>query len=380
MSARTPNEPHGHAVGSGRPPAHLQVNKVQHGVQRFQPLPTPTGTPPFRLNLRDVVDTATYTQIEQTGAMRFHLFGDCGGVKQPVPQQIVADVLARDFAADPNPAFLYLCGDIVYYNGQSVDYYDQFYEPYMHYPAPILAVPGNHDGDPIGTAVEPSLHAFMANFCSTTPVHSPDARDVERLTMTQPYVYWTLLTPVLTIVGVYSNVPEGGEVDATQAAWLAGELHDAPANLPVAVALHHPVYSADAFHGGSQAMGTLIDTASATAGRGPDIVFTGHVHNYQRFSRNRDGREVPYVVVGAGGYWHLHAMAKDADGNPLTLPWTDPTTGVVLHSYCDDRHGYLRVDATATSLTGTYLSVPRPQESWSNGPVTVVDTFTLKRP
>jgi hypothetical protein len=309
--------------------------------------------------------------------MRFHLFGDCGGVKQPAAQQIVADVLARDFGTDPEPTFLYLCGDIIYFNGQAVDYYDQFYEPYLHYPAPIFAVPGNHDGDALDPAAEPSLSAFVANFCSPAPVHSPDARDVARLTMTQPNVYWTLLTPVLTLVGIYSNVPEGGEVDATQAGWLAGEMKDAPSDLGLAVCLHHPIYSADAFHGGSQKMGAVIDTAAATAGRVPDVVFTGHVHNYQRFSRSIDGRAVPYVVAGAGGYWHLHAMAKDAAGNRLQVPWTDPATGAVLESYCDDRHGFLRVDATTASLTGTYLSVPRPQESWSHGPVTVVDTFTI---
>jgi predicted phosphodiesterase len=371
----------GHPVprfGRPRPPAEDQVQK-QHpaGTQAFQPLPAATGPHPYRRDLRDIVDAATYAEIEQSGRMRFHLFGDCGGVKEPASQQIVADVMTRDFDTDPKPAFLYLCGDVIYYNGQAVDYYDQFYEPYVHYPAPIVAIPGNHDGDALDPSIEPSLSAFVANFCSPTPVHSPDARDVERLTMTQPNVYWTLLTPVLTIVGIYTNVPEGGEVDATQAAWLAGELRDAPPALPLAVSLHHPIYSADVFHGGSKKMAALLDTATATAGRSPDVVLTGHVHNYQRFSRTVNGRTVPYVIAGAGGYWHLHAMAKDATGSRLQPPWTDPATGAILESYCDDRHGFLRINATATSLTGTYLSVPRPQESWSNGPVTAVDTFTI---
>lgn len=356
------------------------MHRVHEPTQEFMPLPAPTGPAPYRLDLKDVVDPGVYDQITASGQMRFHMFGDCGGVKYPVPQQIVADVIARDFDSSPHPAFLYLLGDVIYYNGQATDYYDQFYEPYQHYPAPIVAVPGNHDGDALNPAVEPSLSAFVANFCSPTPAHSPDARDVRRLTMIQPNVYWTFLTPVLTLIGVYSNVPEGGEVAPDQAQWLAGELKDAPTDRPVAVCLHHPIYSADGFHGGSQRMGHVIDTAAAAAGRGPDLVFTGHVHNYQRFTRTVNGRAIPYVIAGAGGYWHLHAMARAADGSSLNPPWTDPATGVVLESCCDDRHGYLRVDATPTSMTGTYLSVPRPQESWTNGPVSVVDTFTISYP
>jgi phosphoribosylcarboxyaminoimidazole (NCAIR) mutase len=43
---------------------------------------------------------------------------------------------------------------------------------------------------------------------------------------------------------------------------------------------------------------------------------TGHVHNYQRFTRPLNGRDVPYIVAGAGGYWHLHTMAHDTTGAP----------------------------------------------------------------
>ena len=66
--------------------------------------------------------------------------------------------------------------------------------------------------------------------------------------MTQPNVYWTLLTPIVNIVGVYSNVPSGGEVDADQRSWLVNELQTLPAKMPLLVALHHPVYSADDHH------------------------------------------------------------------------------------------------------------------------------------
>lgn len=50
---------------------------------------------------------------------------------------------------------------------------------------------------------------------------SPDAGDVSRTTVVQPNVFWTLETPFATIVGLYTNVPEGGQLDPTQQTWSA---------------------------------------------------------------------------------------------------------------------------------------------------------------
>jgi acid phosphatase type 7 len=50
---------------------------------------------------------------------------------------------------------------------------------------------------------------------------------------------------------------------------------------------------------------------------------------------------------------------------------------VILDNYVADRHGYLRLTASATTLHGEYVTVPRPQESWHNGPVTVTDPFSI---
>jgi hypothetical protein len=66
------------------------------------------------------------------------MMGDTGGVAQPAPQQIVAQKINADVE---QPAFLYLLGDCIYYNGEISRYPQQFYEPYAHYPAPIFAVP-----------------------------------------------------------------------------------------------------------------------------------------------------------------------------------------------------------------------------------------------
>ena len=128
---------------------------------------------------------------------------------------------------------------------------------------------------------------------------------------------------------------------------------------------------------GPRAWGGLLDEAFARAERIPDLVLTAHVHNYQRFMRALEGRQLPYLVAGAGGYWHLHNMAKAADGSKLQTPWAVPDSDVTLEAYADDRHGFLRLTVTKDALAGEYTTVPRPQESWSNGPVDVVDSFVV---
>ncbi|MBA2391335.1 MAG: metallophosphoesterase [Ktedonobacteraceae bacterium] len=345
--------------------------------QTKQPLPAPTGPSPYHLSLDSVLPAASVQAIQTAGKMSFHIAGDTGGVKAPQSQQLVVSHMENDFSAtDPTarPAFFYNLGDVVYYYGQASEYYAQFYDPYVHYPAPIFAIPGNHDGDLIDQSV-PSLAAFAENFCASTPHLSSEAGDSGRDTMTQPNVYWTLETPFATFVGLYTNVPEGGWLDKDQIAWFEAELTNAPQDKALIITMHHPIYSADTYHSGSHYMSRILDDAIAHTGRIPDAVFSGHVHNYQRFSRTIQGRTVPYIVAGAGGYWNLHYMLQ-VQGVPIQVPYVFPDMGVTLEQYCENRHGYLLMEVDGKTLKGSYFSVPRPQEPWRD-PAQLVDSFTL---
>jgi len=118
-----------------------------------QPVPQPSSSAAEPvLTLADVFGAqgATVTQtIQNSGQIVFHSVGDTGSVTGPGTQSLVADKLVSDFtetnAADV-PSFFYHLGDVVYYFGEATYYYDQFFEPYRMYPAPILGIPGNHDG------------------------------------------------------------------------------------------------------------------------------------------------------------------------------------------------------------------------------------------
>ncbi|HEY0753200.1 MAG TPA: metallophosphoesterase [Ktedonobacteraceae bacterium] len=360
-------------------PAALELSTSHPRLpnQSQQPLPTPTGKAPYHLTLDAVLTPAQMQAIQAAQKLVFHVAGDTGGVKMPQMQLNVAEHMELDFDATDHaarPAFFYNLGDVVYYYGEASNYYSQFYEPYQLYPAPILAIPGNHDGDVQDPSV-PSLAAYVENFCAPTPRLTKEAGDVPRDAMTEPNVYWTLETPYATLIGLYTNVPEGGWMDEQQIAWLTSELQAAPANKALLLSMHHPIYSADVFHSGSNYMQSILEAAIQQSRRWPDMVFAGHVHNYQRFTRILADREVPYLVVGGGGYWNLHRLVRDPQGNPLPMPYPVPGTDVTLASYCADRHGYLILESTPASVVGRYIAVPGAQPT--HQPASVLDTFTL---
>jgi predicted phosphodiesterase len=346
--------------------ADVQAQKTHAPLpnQAFAPLPSPIGAYPFRLSTAALGIGASASRV-------LHLVGDTGGVKDPHPQLHVAAAMVADRATS-GASLLYILGDVVYFNGDENEYGPQFYEPYAHYLAPIIAIPGNHDGDNSDDPSVPSLSAFVENFCSKTPHLDPQAGETNRDTMDQPNVYWTLTDELVTIVGLYSNVPEGGVIAEDQAHWLAEELRAAPASGALIVVLHHPPYSCDNFHGGSAAMGKVLDSAFAAAGRTADMVLTGHVHNYQRFTRTIGSAQVPYVVVGTGGYHNLYPVANAPSGGAVATPFR-VAPDCVLDTFCDDHWGFLRLTVTAATIAGEFVAVA------GNGTVTPrQDTFTLE--
>ena len=350
---------------------------AQKGTPRntaFQPIPTAFAAGrngPFRMDLSDVLTADEIKEITDAGSMAFHCMGDTGGVKNPEPQKLVERGLEQSLhsgniapslrGAAMAPAFCYHLGDVVYYNGEVSEYFAQFYDPYEHYPLPIIAIPGNHDGEPVD-ADATSLEGFYRNFLvpkSATPAYTDESRDSGRPAMTQPFFYFTLTTPFATFVGLYSNVPEHGRIDDRQRAWFQAEMAAADPHKALVVAIHHPIYSFDDHHSGSPTMAKELEDAINASRRVPNMVLGAHVHNYQRIELQAGAHLIPFFVIGNGGYWNLHHLAA-ANG------YRDPETEARLMASIDSRHGFMTFDISDSVINGHMTTVPRPQESWTD--------------
>ena len=349
---------------------------------KVQPSPTPTGAPPFHLNITDV------DIHPSTSKMVFHMLGDTGSAKMPQYQQMVANQMAAQFKEaclpEDQPKFLYHLGDVVYHFGEAEEYYRQFFKPYKNYPAPVFAIAGNHDSDVNPSPRSPylSLDSFMKVFCNNKQQAIDLAEDSDRKTMIQPNVYWTLVTPLANIIGLYSNVPKFGYISNTQKDWFVNELRTASLQKEKAlvVCIHHAPYSADNNHGSSRPMIQFLESAFEAAGVLPDIVFSGHVHNYQRFSKKYPSKkEVPFIVAGAGGYVTLFPLVPTSQpgftGNDVLLD------DVSLKSYCDSKHGFLKIsiekNEAGLTLTGEYYTIPHDAALETVEHVSLFDRFTI---
>jgi hypothetical protein len=338
-------------------------------LDNLEPVPQPRGgaVEPV-LTLAQVYGDAGAQKeaaIQQAGQIVFHSVGDTGSVSGPTTQSLVADKMGSDFdEANPAdvPSFFFHLGDVVYYFGEATYYYDQFYEPYRDYPAPIIAIAGNHDGVVYASDPETTLEAFLRNFCAPAAAPSPDAGGLVRTTMIQPGIYFTFEAPFVRVLGLYSNVLEDPGVisaqngttnantvlDARQTDFLTAALTRIKSENftgAVIVAVHHPPFTGGSSHGGSPLMLADIDAACTAAGVWPHAVFSGHAHNYQRYTRAINGMEIPFVVAGCGGHTPLSKMRTT-----LRTPYPIDSS-LTLNSYDDTDFGYLRVIVNAETLT-----------------------------
>lgn len=335
------------------------------GLGIVEPVPKPTNAAAEPvLTLAQAYGSkgaAVDAAIQKAGQIVFHSVGDTGSVKGPSTQSLVADKMLTDFteanAADV-PSFLFHLGDLVYYFGESNYYYDQFFEPYRLYPAPIVAIPGNHDGVVYSTDPEPTLTGFLRNFCSSSFAPSPDAGGLLRSTMIQPAVYFTFDCPLVRILGVYSNALEdpgvisdqGGTykvLDSRQVDFLTAALNRVKTDKftgAVIIATHHPPFTGGAIHGGSPLMLADIDSACKAAGVWPHAVFSGHAHNYQRFTRTVNSMQIPFLAAGCGGHSPLSSMRS-----VLRTPYKIDNT-LTLENYNTTDYGYLRIVVDTTTM------------------------------
>jgi hypothetical protein len=372
-------------VAAGKFP--VQGAGMQFPHYPFQPLPPPNRPAPYRFDLSQLLSAQDVKGITDAGLLVFHSVGDTGDYRGQ-EQDFVAEMMTHDAQTLPDgrkPAFLYHLGDVVYFAGDIDRYGANFYETYKDYPAFIVAISGNHDcqpDDPLDGPVDPHKVPFdgwAQNFMSKNPAQLGSLKtNSQRTQMDLPNVYWTFTTPLATIIGLCSNVSETeGEIHPDQVQWFQGELAAADPNRALIVTVHHPVFSGDTQHSGSTVVYKVLFDSFQQTKRYPNLILSGHVHNYQRFTNVVQGPkghlEIPCVVAGAGGYTKLGTL-HSINGAPPPRPLPLGNT-LTLEEYDQSNFGFLRLEVSKTQIVGTYLSAPYVAGGSPVG--NVVESFTV---
>lgn len=356
-----------------------------------RPFPVVAGTDEPSLTLQQSLGDSgkeIVADIKKAGQIVFHSVGDTGNVKGPGDEDSVSDKMVADFD-EPNPrevpSFFFHLGDVVYSFGESKYYYDQFYDVYRDYPAPIFAIAGNHDGMVAPNTNALTLASFLENFCTAgqKPHRTPEAGELVRTAQMQPGVYYTFEAPFVRILALYSNCLEDPGVISdqdgafpylgkTQLTYLKAALQrtlDDKFAGAILLAVHHPPYVAlvqqagvtdpavAGKHGGSSQMLKEIDAVCEEVGVWPHAVLSGHAHNYQRFTRTKDDRQTPFIVAGNGG--HAIARLTKKGMSALRTPanqdeLSDGSDTIVFENYDDQDFGYLRLIVNAQQLRIEY--------------------------
>ena len=384
--APTP-DPSRFSVKHGSDAAVYKILDSERGTLKPRAFPLVTGSQEPVVKLVDAYGdhgSDFAAQIQKAGQIVFHSVGDTGNTRGPGPQNDVSDKMVTDFDdTDPRsiPSFFFHLGDVIYSFGESQYYYDQFYDPYRNYPAPIFAIAGNHDGMLAPKTSATTLAAFLDNFCQAEqPVHrTPESGGLVRTAQIQPGVYYTLEAPFVRILALYSNCLEdpgiissqGGVypyVTDTQLDFLSAALTRVKKEKytgALIIALHHPPFVAVTTtntgnvgrHGTSPEVLAEIDAICKSTGVWPHAFLSGHAHNYQRFTRTEGKRQTPFLVLGNGGH-AINPLTRK--GNPaLRTPMDQPglsngSDSVVFENYDDQDYGYSRIIADAKQLRLEY--------------------------
>jgi acid phosphatase type 7 len=145
--------------------------------------------------------------------------------------------------------------------------------------------------------------------------------------------------------------------------WLTNEFATADPKLPLILALHHPIYSFDSFHSGSSKMADAMENAIRDTGRVPNLVLTGHVHDYQRIEKDiAPGGPTPFIVCGNGGYHNLHQL-HSPNGTVAADTQAKLIYGKVVW-------GYLTITIDSKNIRGQATEIDR------TGKVSAGDSFS----
>lgn len=191
-----------------------------------------------------------------------------------IHRDIVSAIIAE------TPAAVFHTGDYVTTPDQE-DQWNTFFEIItpLRDAAPFYPARGNHDGD--GTSF------------------------ISRFSIPQGTSWYAVNLPDLRFLVLDSNASLSP--DSPQYRWLVDEL-SATDERYLCVVLHHPIYNSTAGGHTEDERGLIPSIDGMLAASGVDMIFSGHVHAYERLEK--DG--VTYVISGGGGAG-LYSQVKRSD-------------------------------------------------------------------
>jgi acid phosphatase type 7 len=243
--------------------------------------------------------TTTDLQLKVSVPFRFVAYGDSRfhdptdtDAANPAVRVALVEAIAK-----VNPAFICLTGDIVY-NGYDMNdwkIWDSETSVWREKKFPVLPTLGNHD-----------LHGDQKVALGNYFQRFPELKGSR---------YYSVHAANVLILVLDSSQDE---ISGAQGQWLGRELDEVPASVDfVFLVFHHPPYtsSSDAklFGGGhsarprEQALGKMLEERQARA-RFRMVVFSGHVHNYER---HEHGGVTYFVSGGAGAHAYPIPRAPD---------------------------------------------------------------------
>ncbi|KAB2631554.1 purple acid phosphatase 22-like [Pyrus ussuriensis x Pyrus communis] len=220
---------------------------------------------------------------------------------------------------------LLLPGDLSYADTQQPlwDSFGRIVEPYAS-KRPWMVTEGNHEIESIPIINPTGFKAYNARW----PMPYQESGSTSNL-----YYSFEVAGTHVIMLGSYADF----DVKSDQYKWLQADLAkiDRKVTPWIVVLLHAPWYNSNNAHKGEgesmrKAMEELLYNARV------DVVFAGHVHAYERFTRVYNNKADPcgpvYMTIGDGGNREGLALKFENPASPLSL-YREPSFG----------HGRLRV-------------------------------------
>ena len=172
------------------------------------------------------------------------------------------------------------------------------------------------------------------------PPHvNPESSDAPRVTLSKPNVYFPLDCPFATIVGMYTNVTEGGSIDSVQRRWLTNEFATA----------------AQGIHRCAASPGVLVRCGSRRQPRTRGACRTwSHGECPQPPANRAQPGGGKYNSIYRVGEWRLPPPAQAVGAAMGTV---DAMTQAKLVAGYNTSHGYMTLRVEATSISGQAFAV-----------------------